>query len=263
MDSTPDTDRLLACCIEAATTAGRHALANHGRRQDALSTDRHDVKLRLDVECQAIAEKVVTARFPAHAILGEESATDIAGPAPGACEWIIDPIDGTVNFSHGLPQWCCSVAVRRDGRTLAGAVYAPVFDELYTASAGGPATCNGTVLAVSATDSLAAAIVHTGLDKNVAPELPPLEIFKRIAGAVQRPRIMGSAALDICYVAAGKADAYFESGIYIWDLAAAALIVEQAGGKAEILVRQADRRLCFAASNGRLHDAFKRVLNVA
>ena len=126
-------------------------MSHPSRRRAALRTLKHDIKLELDVECQRIAEDTIRRRFPAHAILGEEdAAASKTPPPPSMFQWIIDPIDGTVNFSHGLPWWCCSIAVRHGGQVLAGAVYAPQIGELYTATDESPARLNGSPLRVSA-----------------------------------------------------------------------------------------------------------------
>ena len=182
MSTEIDNADLLECAIRTARTAGDHALANRERRVEVVKLSRHDVKLKLDLECQARAESVIRSEYPDHDILGEE---DVDAPAadtkPAAVEWIIDPIDGTVNFWHGLPLWCTSVAVRTNGRVVAGAVYAPDIDELYSASEGGGAFCNGQPLAVSETAKLEQALVTTGMDKDVHPELPPFALFNTIA----------------------------------------------------------------------------------
>jgi myo-inositol-1(or 4)-monophosphatase len=263
MHSEPDPNALLECATAAAQTAGSYALQNWNRRQEVFQRFKHDVKLRLDLESQARAEAVIRARFPEHAVLGEEQADPSASePAGDAFRWVIDPIDGTVNFSHGFPIWCCSVAVQHRGEVVAGAVYAPALQDLYQATAAGPALCNGAPLRVSEVDTLAGALVFTGLDKSVDPLLPPFALFERIAASVQKARIIGSAALDICHVAAGRGDGYFEAGIYLWDVAAAGLIVRRAGGQAETLSRREGHRLRFLATNGRIHEALKAVVNV-
>ena len=145
MNVEPTPQELLSCAVAAASAAGRHAYDNLSRRGSTLLNARHDVKLELDVECQRVAETVIRSRFPDHALLGEEDPEDRPEDlASGRLQWVIDPIDGTINFFHGLPHWCCSVAVRRGGDSLAGAVYAPVMDELYTATAAGPALLDQT-----------------------------------------------------------------------------------------------------------------------
>lgn len=256
----PSTHELLECARAAAQAAAGHAAGNTARRGESIAILRHDVKLCLDVEAQDHAERVIRQRFPDHLILGEESKNAHAAPTPDAYEWIIDPIDGTVNFTHGLPQWCTSIAVRQGSRVLAGVVYAPMARELFTATADGPATMNGQPISVSSVDHLDQSIVMTGLDKNIASSIPPFAIFHKLATHTQRVRIMGAAALDICHVANGTADAYFESGIYIWDVAAAGLIVQRAGGAAGVLRQLDQQRLMFLASNGRIHPAMSRLI---
>ena len=252
---------LLKTAIAAAQTAGAYAAASRDRRTETLSVAAHDVKLKLDVESQMEAERVIRARHPGHLVLGEETAS--SAPAVNGhdeFEWIIDPIDGTVNFTHGLPFWCCSVAVRKGRRVLAGAVFAPALGDLYAAAVGVPATRNGQPLRVSSVPTLNKALVMTGLDQKITTRMDRLDVFRALADNVQKVRVMGAAAIDICRVAAGEADAYFESGIYTWDIAAAGLIVEQAGGKIETLDDDGRHRLCFMATNGLIHDALRDLI---
>jgi myo-inositol-1(or 4)-monophosphatase len=249
---------LLDGAVRAAHAAGEHALRNRHRRRETLKVDTHDVKLRLDIECQQVATRVIGESFPGHRILGEEDPEQVGETVGGLYEWIVDPIDGTVNFYHGLRRWCCSIAVRRGETIVAGAVYGPEFEELYTATVDGASYLNNTPINVSATAVLRESIVMTGADKGVEPGVPPLAIFTRIADAVRRPRIMGCAALDMCQVACGHADGYCEGGIYIWDVAAAGLIVQQAGGRSEILHHHPERHcLQFLSTNGHIHEELK------
>ena len=218
---------LLDTAICAAEAAGKHALANKDRRTETSETFAHDVKLVLDVECQQIAEKVIASEFPEHGILGEEDAHPNSATA---YEWIIDPIDGTMNYSRGFPYWCSSVAVRYQDKVLAGCVYAPEFDNYYTAHIEETAKCNGEPICVSDTRHLTEAIIFTGLSKHMeSSNEPHFEIFHMLALNTQKLHINGSAALDLCHVATGSCDGFFESGIYLWDYAAAALIAQQAG----------------------------------
>ena len=259
--------------VEAARAGGIHAQSNASRRGEILHTYAHDVKLALDVECQAKIESVIRSHCPDHAILGEESETLANGrtsqdatPAAGhgdGYEWIVDPIDGTVNFSHGFPIWCCSVAVRRGEDILAGAVYAPDLDALYTATVDQPSARNGVAIHVSTRDLMSDCIVMTGMDKNLVPGVAPLTYFTNIAQACRKARIAGSAAVDLCWVAEGIADGYFEGSIYLWDIAAAGLIVQQAGGAGEILaLRNEPHHMSYVASNGRIHEKLKRLVAV-
>ena len=250
---------LLECAVTAARTAGEHALRNRHRRREAIETFAHDVKLALDVECQEIAIDVIRGRFPGAHVLAEEKQLHESAAA-GRVEWIVDPIDGTINFSHGMPLWCCSVAARRDGEPLAGAVFAPELDDLYTATAGAPARCNDEPIHVSDTARLEEAIALVSLYRHDPGDPPALPVLAQLAERARKIRAMGSAALDMCHVARGRADVYWEPGIYLWDLAAAGLIARQAGGTAEVLDDSRGLRVSYLVSNGRLHDEFKQLL---
>ena len=270
----PTNRELLEVAVQAAQTGGNHAKSNADRRSDVIQNYAHDVKLALDVECQTRIEEVILSHFPGHAILGEEDETSVNGVTLGAgkqagesaqYEWIVDPIDGTVNFSHGFPGWCCSIAVRKGEEVLAAAVFAPDMGHLYTATADGPALCNGEPIKVSDRESLAQSLVMTGIDKNLIPDASPLEYFTKISFACQKTRVMGSAALDLCWVAAGWADGYFEGSIYIWDVAAAGLIVRQAGGIGEVVgVYDAPpHRMSYIASNGIIQAELKALIGMS
>lgn len=223
----------------------------------------HDVKLKLDLECQEIIWDIIRSHYPFHAILAEESA-DKGQPADDPHQspytWIVDPIDGTVNFSHGLPWWCSSVAVTRGGVTVAAAVYAPSTGELFTAARGGRSCCNGTPLAVSTVKTLKESMVLTGLDQKFTRNDQRLKRFLAISDNVQKARVIGAAALDMCRVAAGQSDGYFEAGIYIWDEAAASLIVELAGGRSETLAEPSRHRRIQLATNGHIHTELKTLI---
>ncbi len=253
------TTTLLQTAIAAATAGAAHATEQRNRNQEANLISSHDVKLKLDVECQQIITEAILRDFPGHAILGEEDAAPHDSPEAGY-EWIIDPIDGTVNFFHGNPYWCASVAVRLNGDVLAGCVCAPDMGLRFEATADGPALRNGAAIRVSDTADLAMAIVHLGADKSSAASEHPFRFFHAVALHVQRPRICGAAALDICQTAAGSADGYFEPGIFIWDIAAADLILRRAGGQGAILRRFSGERLAYLGSNNPLHAPLRTLL---
>ena len=252
-----DLDAWLDCAVAAAQSAGRHALRHKRRQREVARRFAHDVKLVLDRECQTVAEGVIRRHFPRHGLLGEE---DRQAAAPAAIRWIIDPIDGTINFFHGLPLWCCSIAVQVQGRTVAGAVFAPELEDCYTARTGRPALCNGRPIAVSTISRLKDAVISTGIAKESDGSPKHYHLFRALSANTQKVRIMGSAALDICHVACGKTDGFHESGIYLWDVAAGSLIVERAGGQAEILKSGPGHRVDFMASNGRINPAFKKLV---
>ncbi len=263
---------LAAVAVRAASRASHHAFSHLDRCRDAkcISEVEHDVKLKLDLECQNIAVETILEAFPDHTILGEEDTPETAAAkrADAPYEWIIDPIDGTVNFFHRNPYWCCSVAVRAldsapagdvpppelrgpAGAVVAAAVAAPGQGKLFEASIDGPALCNGTPIHVSSTDDMALAMVFTGADRAEAETRRPWRYFDRIAELSQRPRICGAAALDLCHVAMGAAEAYFEPGIFLWDIAASDLILRRAGGKGTAIHRFSDTKLAYLGTNAR------------
>jgi myo-inositol-1(or 4)-monophosphatase len=248
---TADLNKLLECALEAVRTAGRYALDNYSRRREILCEQDDDIKLLLDLECQERIFAIIKKAFPDHHLLGEEGSS--AGGDSGF-RWIVDPIDGTINFSHGLPIWCSSVAVQFDGRTVAGAVYAPMLERCYHAHAESPAFCNDSRIQVSDTAALGDAMVMSGFPKRMKHDDESRGLFERMLGSAQRTRIYGAAALDLCFVADGGADAYVERGIYLWDIAAAALLIERAGGRTRILEEIGGGKLCFMAANPLIFD---------
>ena len=253
----PSPSDLLECAIAAARAAGAHARTQEARRQATLQRTEHDVKLVLDHECQAVAQTVIHGAFPDHHFMGEEGGAAGDGSRP---QWIVDPIDGTVNFTHGLPYWCSSVAVQMDGRTVAGAVYAPVLDRCYTASLACPASCNGRPIQVSSTADLAHALLLTGMERNFDQYPESTRVITAIVEKVQKIRLLGAAALDLCVVADGEADGFFESGLNLWDIAAGAFILERAGGHTEIIARLSNQRLRFMAANDHLFSPLRELM---
>lgn len=171
----------------------------------------------------------IHAKFPSHRILAEESGAE---DARGSVRWIIDPLDGTTNYSHHVPHFCVSIGVEGPDGLLAGVIYDPLRDELFSAARGGGATLNGAAIRSSECDRLDRALLCTGFPYDVRenPERP-LGLFSRFIRKAQAIRRMGSAALDLAYVAAGRYDGFFEFGLKAWDVAAGALIIEEAGGR--------------------------------
>ena len=167
-------------------------------------------------------------RHPTHAILAEESG---ATAGTNGLRWLVDPLDGTTNYSHRVPHFCVSVAVEGPGGVLAGAVYDPMLDELFSAARGEGATLNGRPLRASAVATLDKALLCTGFPYDVR-ERPegPVGLFNRFILRAQGMRRTGSAAMDLAYVAAGRFDGFFEFGLKPWDIAAGSLLVEEAGG---------------------------------
>ena len=232
--------RALGVSVAAARSVGslmRRRL--HSSKQANLVTQ-HDIKLELDVRSQKLIEKTLHSAFPDVAFLGEEGTT---GQMDADYRWVVDPIDGTVNFAYGIPHACVSIALQgraqdpksaefEDGyETLVGVVYDPFCDELWTAIRGEPARLNGKLIRVSKRSRLQDSIVSIGFAKSRESLEHTLPYFVKLVRRVRKIRMMGSAALSLTYVASGRFDAYVERGISLWDVAAGGLILECAGGE--------------------------------
>lgn len=240
----------LEVAISAARAAGDLLRANFGTTLAVNEFAAHDIKLDLDVRSQELITQQLLARFPDHAIYGEEG---IAGNQESPFQWIVDPIDGTVNFFYGIPHFCISIALREQGEIILGVIYDPMRDELWQVERGGPATLNGKEIQVSSRDQLKDAVLSIGFAKSkttIAAGLPTLEYF---VGRARKCRMMGSAALDLAYVSCGRLDAYIESSVSLWDVAAGKLLVEAAGGKFEMAPRSDNPdKISVRASSGRI-----------
>jgi myo-inositol-1(or 4)-monophosphatase len=218
----------LAVVVEAAL-AGGSVLESYFGSEFRIS---YKGELNLVTEADLASEKeivrILKGRVPGAAILAEES-----GEASGGSDvrFVIDPLDGTTNFAHGYPVFAVSIACEQAGQVVAGAVYDPTRGELFTAARGEGAFLNGRRLAVSTTPRLPEALLCTGFPYDVKEDLTAnLRLFQRFMGACRAVRRDGSAALDLCYVAAGRFDGFWEDKLGPWDTAAGALIVEEAGG---------------------------------
>ncbi len=211
-------------------------LALEGRR--SLGTGQpvdHDTKSSVTdpvTEFDRAAEELLVSELarsrPDDSIVGEEGADRVG---TSGLEWHLDPIDGTVNFVYDLPTWSTSVAVVDGDGTLAGAVYVPVADELFSAARGAGATLNGAPIGVSSCDALETALVATGFSYTRELRRPQAERLPLLLDSVRDIRRFGSAALDLCMVACGRVDAYFEEHLNSWDMAAGALIATEAGAR--------------------------------
>jgi myo-inositol-1(or 4)-monophosphatase len=193
-----------------------------------------DLVSQADLDAERLIRGRLEAERPDDAILGEEGS-DVGGVS--GRRWVVDPLDGTVNFLFGIPQWAVSIAVQdAGGAGLAGVVYDPMRDECWAAVADGPATLNGEVVTASACDRLAMAMVATGFGYDAAVRESQVAVVARLLPLVRDIRRFGSAALDLCWTAAGRYDAYFERGTQPWDVAAGGLICRRAG----LVVRRLD-----------------------
>jgi myo-inositol-1(or 4)-monophosphatase len=229
---------LLEVAVDAARMAGALLLerASRGAELDVTSKSTPtDLVSAADLESERAIRELLATRRPDDGIVGEEGA-----PTQGSSglSWVVDPLDGTVNFLFGIPQWCVSVAVRDDRGTVAGAVYDPNRDEMFSATRDGRATLAGshgqTELGEGGParprgEDLATAMVATGLAYDASVRAAQAKVLARLAPRVRDIRRFGSAALDLTWTASGRFDAYFERTVKQWDIAAGALICERAG----------------------------------
>ena len=220
----------LTTAVDAALLAGELLRENFEKPLEVDAMHAHDIKLELDRRTQRLIEDHILARHPGHAILGEEGITE----GTSDCEWIIDPLDGTVNYFYGIPHFATTIAVRRNNELLAGVVHDPMRNETWTVEAGGPALLNGRQIEVSARTELSECIISMGVSKTGDTIDNTLPAFNHAIRQVKKMRMLGSAALDIAYVATGRLDAYLEGTISLWDIAAGLLLVPAAGGTVDL-----------------------------
>lgn len=263
----------MAVAVKAARAAGKVMRDNWHKSKRVKLDDAHDIKLELDVRCQKLIEKILRTRFPEIPLLGEEGDS---GDVTAEYRWVVDPIDGTVNYFYGMPHAAVSIALQKRDKwqvtgdkknsqsrarphvtchsshvTVLGVIYGPFTDEIWTTVRGGPTRLNGKIVHVSNRSKLEDAVIAMGFSKNRENLEKSLPHLNRLARRVKKIRIMGSAALELVYVASGRLDAYIERTINLWDVAAGSLLVENAGGEFYVLPAP-NGRLRMCASNGRL-----------
>jgi myo-inositol-1(or 4)-monophosphatase len=238
----PDPAGLAELACETATAAGRLLLSRGGRPEVvATKSSPTDVVTDADQAAEELIRQRIGAVRPGDLILGEEGGEVRAGrvtpsAGPGRVRWIVDPLDGTVNYLYGLTDWAVSIAAEVDGTVVAGAVFVPRRDELFSASAGAGARRSsdgrGPVrLACNTGVPLEAALVATGFGYAAGQRLVQAEVLRAVLPRVRDIRRGGSCAVDLCSVASGTVDAYYESGVNLWDFAAGALIAAEAGAQ--------------------------------
>lgn len=231
----PDYSSQLQAACAAARAAGAFLRARFTDAGPVNEELPHDIKLQLDKDSQAIIVESLLKAFPGYAVLGEEGN---AGSEEADSVWIVDPIDGTVNYFYGIPIFCVSIALRVRGELVLGCVYDPMQDECFTASAGGAAYLNGREIKVSSRKELAKAVIFVGHGSHDGSGEEGIRRFAYLSARVRKIRILGSAALTLCYIAAGRFDAYIENRIHLWDFAAAGVILASAGGQLEFTPRE-------------------------
>ena len=230
----PTDEELLDLATQAAVRAGR--LLVEQRPVDlgvaATKTSPTDVVTEMDRRSEELITAHLLGARPGDRVLGEETGEQGRPAGPGRrVRWIVDPIDGTVNYLYGLAHWAVSVAAEVDGEVVAGVVHAPALGHTWTASAGGPARCDGQPVHVSGCSSVAQALVATGFGYQAGQRAVQGELVARLLPAIRDIRRDGAASLDLCAVASGWVDAYYESGLAPWDMAAGALIARRAGAR--------------------------------
>jgi myo-inositol-1(or 4)-monophosphatase len=251
----------LTTAIEAVVRAGDVMMSRVGGDVHVAKKGTIDLVTEVDIAIETMFRKMIGERFPEHAILGEELGGSATAPA-GPC-WVFDPIDGTTNFAHGLPIFCSSLALEIDGVAEVGAVYDPNRKELFTAERGGGAWLNGVPIHVSAAATLVDAMLVTGFPYDVHGRVEEIVgLFARFVGQARAVRRLGSAAIDLCYVAAGRMDGFWERDLKPWDVAAGALIVSEAGGAVTNMQGEpfTSRGQHVVAANPLLHPAMLEVI---
>jgi myo-inositol-1(or 4)-monophosphatase len=264
---TPTAEELLDGAIAAAQAGGAVLVEGLARpRQVQLKSERTSIVTWADLTAQQAIVRVISERFPDHAILSEEGIGEVG---EAAATWLVDPLDGTSNYAHGIPFACTSVAVRDTDGLAAGAIFDPFRGELFTAVRGGGAWLGGEPLAVSATDALGRSLVCTGIQSDDAGAVA---LFGRrivaLCSDCRAVRCVGSPALCLAYVAAGRVDAFVErDATFAWDVGAGALLIAEAGGRSEDLdggpVNLGVGLANVLASNGRIHAALSELVRAA
>jgi myo-inositol-1(or 4)-monophosphatase len=254
--SDPIPPAFLATAVEAVIRAGDLQMSRVGAGMLVEKKGTIDLVTETDREIEREFRALIASRFPAHEVLGEEYSAAADRTRVHEFSWIFDPIDGTTNFAHGLPIFCASLALEIGGSPVVAAVYDPNRRELFTAERGSGAWLNGRPLRVSSAALLIDSLLCTGFPYTVQEKPEELVgLFAHFLGISRAVRRLGSAAIDLCYVAAGRLDGFWEKQLGPWDISAGGLIVEEAGGRVTAtdgspFVSRAGNIL---ATNGRLH----------
>jgi myo-inositol-1(or 4)-monophosphatase len=256
------TARFLAEAETIAREAGAILRDRYGQEHQVRFKGPVDLVTEADAASEALIAQRLRAAFPDHQLLAEEGARETGDHSSSPYRWVVDPLDGTTNFAHSLPTFAVSIGLELDRAPLVGVVYDPLRDELFAAARGQGATLNGHPIRASTTDQLLQSVLATGFSYDLRHRAGQAAAWQAFLVRVQSMRQTGSAALNLCYVAAGRLDGYWERGIAPWDVAAGALIAMEAGGRVTDFdggtFASDDREV--AASNGLLHEDLLLVL---
>ena len=230
MKQTNEYSRYLEVCEKAVHAAGKVVLDWVDRFEPRQKRAPNDLVTQADLAAQETITRIVHEAFPDHLIVGEESPAAERAASGDRFRWIIDPVDGTTNFVHGVPHYAVSLALERQGEVLVGAVFDPNARECYTAVQGRGSALNGQPIATSAARTLPEALAAVGFPYDVTRQSPDLVQFLEAATRCRSVRRTGSAALNLAYVAAGRFDLFWSYSTHVWDIAAGVLLVTEAGG---------------------------------
>ncbi len=250
----------LKAAQDASYLAGRMLVQNRDSAREVLFKGAVDLVTNFDRRSQAMIVAHLSSLFPDHDFLAEEG---LSRATDSHFRWIIDPIDGTTNFAHGYPVYSVSIALQKDGHTVVGVIFDPTRDEMFSAAEKQGADINGRKISVSTTQELTHSLLSTGFPYDIRESQDNnLDHFADLAIRAQAVRRCGSAALDLCYVACGRLDGFWELKLAPWDVAAGILMVGEAGGQVSDF-RGGDPDIFgkeIVASNGQIHDSLLRVL---
>jgi myo-inositol-1(or 4)-monophosphatase len=254
---------MLKSTLIKATEAGAAVMQRYFQGEFKISNKEgiNNLVTEADHASEKAIFDVIKEDYPDHFLLSEEAGEIVTN---STTKWIIDPIDGTVNFAHGLPLCCVSIGVEQDGEMILGAVYNPFIKEFFFAQRGYGASLNDKKIVVSKEDSVARACLVTGFPYTYLDQPNgPLEVFSRLIRSGVPVRRLGSAAIDLCWVAAGRFDGFYEHKLQAWDSAAGFLIVEEAGGRVSDFAgnRYSPYQPHIIATNGKIHDELVEVVN--
>lgn len=253
---------MLDFAIRVAREAGSVLRDNFGKKIDISLKSKIDIVTEVDIASERLIKDLITSHYPKHQILAEEGG-EYGSNSSSQYRWIVDPLDGTTNYTHGLPFFCVSIALEKSGEVICGVVYDPIHDELFAAELGSGATVNGRTIKVSDIEEINKSLLVTGFPYDVhTDELNNIDNFIRFIKTAQAIRRLGSAALDLCYVACGRIEGFWELKLKPWDMAAGALIVQEAGGR---VTRFDGSRFNHymqevLASNGLIHNNMVKIL---